>query len=208
MKKTILTAVAVFLCAGFAFADGDSTGTTTTVTGNGVEFEPIPQDLGGLDHSYYYTWGIDWQLPQNEVITSATLSFLNINNSGELDDFLYVNLLDSAPWGVTAGYDGAASGNAFEGNGWLLTTYTDADESTPENFSYPFDAAQLSLLSGAIANDGNFGFGFDPDCHYTNDGVKLALTTRVVPEPLAAELFLCGGGILSFVIGRKKKRSA
>ncbi|CAD7780456.1 hypothetical protein DMNBHIDG_02358 [Candidatus Methanoperedenaceae archaeon GB37] len=43
-------------------------------------FEPTPADLDDLDHSSYYTWGIDWNIPAGEIIVSASLSFDDIRN--------------------------------------------------------------------------------------------------------------------------------
>jgi hypothetical protein len=38
------------------------------------------------------------------------------------------------------------------------------------------------------AQDGLFGLGFDPDCHYYNSGITL--TVQTVPEPDAATFVL------------------
>jgi hypothetical protein len=168
-------------------------------------FEPNPQDMDDLTHQYYYSWGINWQIPGNEEISDATLSFDNINNwATELDDILYVNLLTSATPGLFFNIDDQASGNAFNGIGTELFTFTDTDESTAESFSYDFNGAQLGLLTGALA-DGNFGLGLDPDCHYYNDGVKLKVCTRVVPEPASMLLYILGGSSLIAGFFRKKK---
>jgi hypothetical protein len=45
------------------------------------------------------------------------------------------------------------------------------------------------------AADGNWAIGFDPDCHYFNNGVKLTITTRTtVPEPMSLMLGVMGLG--------------
>lgn len=193
MKRVlVLILLGLFCVCGLALA-GEET------------FEPIPYNLYDLDHGYYYSWGIDWQIPDNEVLTSAILSFDNINNWAiEPDDKLYVNLLNSATPGVFFNIDGQAIGNAFNGSGSELFIYTDTDESVPDNIAYNFNGAQLSLLNGALA-DGNFGLGFDPDCHYFNNGINLKLTTSVVPEPISCVLFLLGAGALA---GAKKLRKS
>jgi len=49
-----------------------------------------------------------------------------------------------------------------------------------------------------FAADGNFRLGFDPDCHYWNDGVKFKFYTSTVPEPMTISLLASGcliGGI-------------
>ncbi len=165
-------------------------------------FEPSPVNFDDLDHSYAYTWGIDYNLPQGATVYSASLSFNQINNWQDEDNILYMNLLNDAAYGVASDYDGEASGNFFEGNGTFLTSYTDADASTPVDFTWNFTAPQLASLNAALAN-GNFGIGFDPDCHYWNNGVKLTLNTNVVPEPFSAMLFLAGGGVLAALKKRK-----
>jgi hypothetical protein len=193
VKKILLSALLVMFCIY-----GPASAAETT-------FEPTPSNLDNLDHSYYYSWGIDWQLPADEILSGATLSFDNINNwAVENNDILYVSLLGSATPGVTYGIDNEASGNAFDGFGTQLFTYSDRNGSAPEDVSFDFNGTQLSLLNGAMA-DGNFGLGFDPDCHYYNDGVKLKLTTRVVPEPVSSALFLLGGGALALVRRVRRK---
>jgi hypothetical protein len=53
------------------------------------------------------------------------------------------------------------------------------------------------------AMNGIFGFGFDPDCHYNNDGVTLTIETSVpVPEPTVGLLVTVGLGLF----GRRLKR--
>jgi hypothetical protein len=49
------------------------------------------------------------------------------------------------------------------------------------------------------AADGNWAIGFDPDCHYFNNGVKLTITTRsvptqTIPEPMSLMLGVMGLG--------------
>ena len=159
-------------------------------------FEPSDSDLGDLDHYKYYTWGINtpWNLEENadgshERAKSATLSFDNIRNWDNNANDLYVHLLPGAPAGVTSRYDGQGGGDAFAGQGVLLAHYEDLPN-TPQDITYTFSASDVSALN-AYMQDGNFGLGFDPDCHYYNDGVMLTL--EYVPEPATMGLLGLGG---------------
>ncbi len=173
-------------------------------------FSPTPADIFDLDHYKYYAWGINWQPQQNEVIDSVQLSIKNINNwIIENTDRLYIHLLNNATQGLTVYTDNQGGGDYFASlpsNQQIhLDTYTDVFDwpGPAENYLYNFDANEISKLAQFSA-DGNFGLGFDPDCHYWNDGAKLKISTRshAVPEPTT--LALLGSGI-GFMIRRRKK---
>jgi hypothetical protein len=145
-------------------------------------FNPSPPDLYDLDHSRYYTWGINWSKPANEVITGASITFNNIYDWTYEPDILYTHLLDSATVGVQFRTDNEGGGDHFASQGVLIGTWSD-----------PFDWLA----------DGNFGFGIDPDCHYYNDGVVAKIETRPVPEP--STMLLLGFGLIGLTgFGRKK----
>ncbi len=168
-----------------------------------VSFQPNPADLFDLDHSYAYAWGVNYNLPANEYVDFASISFNQINNWQNEPNILYVSLLNDATAGVGAYWDSQASGNFFAGSGTELFTYSDADAAVPVNLTYNFNGAQLTALNSALAN-GNVGFGFDPDCHFYNDGVEFKFTTKVVPEPISGLLFVVGAGVFGVV--RKVRR--
>ena len=76
-----------------------------------------------------------------------------------------------------------------------------------------YDGATLKIAANSLAkinqyaSSGIFGLGFDPDCHFFNDGITLTLTTAStvsgVPEP--ATFILFGFGLLgASALGRKK----
>jgi hypothetical protein len=50
--------------------------------------------------------------------------------------------------------------------------------------------------------NGNFGLGFDPDCHFYNNGVRLNIETAAVPIPGA--IWLLGSGLLGLLVRRKQ----
>ncbi|MDD5426609.1 MAG: PEP-CTERM sorting domain-containing protein [candidate division Zixibacteria bacterium] len=156
-------------------------------------FQPNPVDLSDLDHYHYYSWGINWQ-PGGEEVTSVSLTFRNIQDwIVEPDDILYINLLDTPPGrGVHAYYDYREIGNAWENAGPLIGSWSDplGYPHAPVDLTFTFDEQQLAYFN-TFAADGYFGFGFDSDCHYFNDGVELRVETAV-PEPLTLGLFSLG----------------
>ena len=137
-------------------------------------------ELKGLSHWSYYTWGIDWTVPEGEQISSATLSIDHINTCWATRNILSVHLLDGPAVGaIQAGWDMNNRGDAFENVGLPLTSYTDDDHwpNPSEDFSYEFDLGEIDTLGADVA-DGIFGLGFDPQGHYLNDGMRLTITTE------------------------------
>jgi len=160
---------------------------------------PEPNDLYDLSHSYHYTWGIDRPWSETEEVTSATLSFSQIRNWREELNVLYIHLLDEAPLGVVEETD-TKFFNEFYGEGTRLVVYINLPDE-PIDLTYEFDAAEIKALND-YAPDGRFGLGFDPDCHFYNEGVELVVT---VPEPATASLLVTGPGLMLI---RRRRRLA
>jgi hypothetical protein len=76
---------------------------------------------------------------------------------------------------------------------------------TARDVSYTFtnvtQPALMSFFNTAI-DDGNFGLGFDPDCHYWGSKIKLTLITQPVPEP--STFLLLGAGLAGVGLLRRR----
>ncbi len=162
---------------------------------------PHPKDLYDLEHSKAYSWGIRRHLQADEIITHATLRFRHINNWRVEPNKLFVRLFQNCPRGVNV-FDDNEPGmkDYFRPRGIRLFTYID-DDAAWEHYTYHFSNFEIGKLNKAIQN-GNFGLGFDPDCHYYNRAIKLRFCTKVVPEPTTMMLFTTG---LLGLIGYKKR---
>jgi hypothetical protein len=187
----------------FTFSLSHSTAQATTYT-----FTPTPIDMYDLDHSYAYSWQINWSLPAGQTITGASLSFSGIYDWTAESNILYLQLMDTTPsngtdmtHGIIQYYDNQASGNYFSSSGIQLTSQSFT--TTPVPYTYTFNSTQLNTLA-TYASDGKFYLGFDPDCHYYNSGITFTITTsQSVPEP-STFLFLGSGLLLGFVFLRKR----
>lgn len=184
-------------------------------------FQPSVANLDNLDHYYYYIWKISWSLPANEIVSGANLLIDDIDDwKVEDGDILYIRLMNEANindavtnlgmwhWNTYIDLrrkcDDQAGGDNLSGYGSLLTTYTDTEVPPgPEDFSYTFTAAEVSLLNSYITTDGVFGLGFDPDCHYYNNGIEFEISTRVIPVPGALLMAGIGIGLVGWLRRRR-----
>lgn len=127
-------------------------------------------------------------LSQGAGTANALYSFTDRNNGG--------NIFLDGHWGEETNlfrWTNAPPADATH----IPTTYA-----TRKTMVYNFSGSDLALLNSYVTSGGDFGLGFDPDCHYVNTGVRLSLTT--VPE--AGALLLFGTGLIGLVGYRRVRR--
>ena len=159
------------------------------------------------------------ELGEDKTVTSATLSFDNIRNDNNDPNVLYIRLLDTADDGVRSYYDGSDWSDYFDGQGVELITYHNLP-SWPQDLEYALTESELDTLNQYLASDQDIALAFDPDCHFYNCGVSLAMTyddtpappdpNEDVPEPVTATCVALGiGGLVwyrrkSFGLGKRR----
>ena len=92
-------------------------------------------------------------------------------------------------------YPDSWGGDYFAGQGVELVAYHNLT-TTPGDIDYVFTSAEVDVFNQYLSNGGDVALGFDPDCHYYNDGVSLKLSYNVVPEPASVALILIGAGVV------------
>jgi hypothetical protein len=186
-----------------------------------LTYAPTPTNLGDLNHQDLYTWRVDGVNLGGQTITGATLTITHIANWNTSANELFIYLLDTAVNAGVASYLEDPSGvgpitdsfgNHTTGGlvaaGTAQTLLTEPSfTTTPTDYTYAFTAGQLSALQTYIGNGNNFALGFDPDCHYFNNGISLKITTAPASVPEPSSVVLLGSGLLaSLTLLRRRMR--
>jgi hypothetical protein len=181
-------------------------------------------DLYDLDHYRNLEWQINVLLPENEDIVGVEVLFDNIYDNGicywpydaiYYHNDLYVGMMDRNDYNqgqddlIIHSVDHQDGTDEFAG----IASYVNLEHyhdivMGPANVAdvrYVFDASEVQILKSYLA-DGAFSLTFDPDCHFTNDGVFFRIETQAQDIPEPSVVLMLGAGLLVLAFHVRKKR--
>lgn len=219
MKKFLCFFLSIFIVLSFSGVAGADL-IFSPAPGDLWDLEHQQYYTWGIDTSE-----ITSKITDRSGIKTIELTFHEIYNWPAEESKLFVWLLDETTLGATElPDDGGASYDRNttifdefldfydpadpDDGGFHLVTYETPDISDDpdipyglsnrEDITYIFTESQIDIFYAYLSGS-TIGFGFDPDCHYQNNGITL----RLVPEP-AVNLLLGTGLILLAGLSRKK----
>ncbi|MDQ2854816.1 MAG: PEP-CTERM sorting domain-containing protein [Acidobacteriota bacterium] len=225
MKKTLISLIALVVLGIPATAFADTFTYRPPATG-------ANQGNGGpnqfnLDHHEAYTWQISNVNLAGQSITGATLTFHNISNWDSNANMLFVHLLDSArnagvasfvdasgapvlPSQIADNFAGSLYGSNPLVNPGTANTFLGQHSfgTTGSDWTITFNSAQLAALTAYLQNGNNIAFGFDPDCHFWNNGITFSFTTTPTSVPEPTTMLLLGSGLTGLYLKRRRRKAA
>jgi len=168
-------------------------------------------------------------LPSDQKIVSAEIKFKQIYDGKSNRDNLYIHLLDKARNGVDVWTEnpndvlsdffssptvnlnasGIGQGSQYSSVSQIkIGQWSDPDGQDwrgthAKDVTITFSAEQIAKLTEYIKNDNRFALGFDPDCHYYNQGVSFEIKTASVPDG-GATVTLLGAAFVGLAAVRRR----